>query len=241
MNKYVSVFALFVRAALGKVLTALGVLTVAETGMWIVATKFTELSFHATVEQALFLQMFQVLWYVLAVLLMLSPGFKDSKPGYTLRRLAVSEKAAMYLQAACNAFMLLLACAWQLALALCFAGWHHSLHPHTYSHQTLLLEFYKSPLLHNLLPQGDYVRWMANGVMVLLFGMCTARTAYLLRRGKRAIGSMVLVLMMPTMLSPDRSGDGGMVLDLICVCFGLVALALCVIVQRDWEEATDDG
>lgn len=238
MNKYVSVFSLFVRAALGKVLVLLGVLTVIETGVWIVATKFTELSFHATVEQALFLRIFQIVWYVLTYLLIFSLGRAGNKPGYTLRRLAVSEKAALYLQAGCNTLMLLVVAAWQLALCLGFAAWHYALSPESYNHQTLLLDFYKNPLLHTLLPLSDYMCWIANIVAGLLFGMFTARTSYLYRRGQRPTG-LAIALMIPTELSM-RTGDDSLD-DMIFIIFGLITLGLCVYFQHGWKEATDDG
>ena len=48
--------------------------------------------------------------------------------------------------------------------------------------QTIFLAFYRSELLHSLIPLEEISRWVRNGVMALGLGACAALEPFLQRR-----------------------------------------------------------
>lgn len=95
-----------------------------------------------------------------------SGGGKGAKTGYTMRRLQVREGTACLLWVVYDFMMLLLL--WALAALVVFGvmilrakGMSET---HAIGPQSLILAYYGSALLHNLLPAGDAMAWVSHTV-----------------------------------------------------------------------------
>ena len=92
-----------------------------------------------------------------------SGGGKGAKTGYTMRRLQVREGTACLLWVVYDFMMLLLF--WALAALVIFGvmtlRMKNMPEPNGIGPQSLILAYYGSALLHNLLPAGDALAWVS--------------------------------------------------------------------------------
>ena len=102
----------------------------------------------------------------LCFLLARSGGGKGARTGYTMRRLQVREGTVRLLWVVYDFMMLLLL--WALAALVAFGvmtlrakGMSET---HAIGPQSLILAYYGSALLHNLLPAGDALAWVSHTV-----------------------------------------------------------------------------
>lgn len=118
-----------------------------------------------------------------AVLLISTLSQSASKLDYTIRRLRVGRKELCLCQAGFNAacFLMFWAAEIFVALLLCrlWVSGQDGL-----SHQTVYLAFYRSELLHSLLPLDDVSRWVRNFVVFIGLGICSACATVIQRRGE---------------------------------------------------------
>ncbi len=108
-----------------------------------------------------------------------------AKCGFTLRRLRVTERAVLLWQWAYNTACLLLLWAFELLLAfgLCVLFTARQ-EPSLVSGQTVFLAFLRSPLLHGLLPLGEWSLWARNALLAVTLGGACALLPYKQRRGR---------------------------------------------------------
>lgn len=161
MNKHLSVLALAARQTIGKVLALLAAMTAAETALfaWAMSQGLTraimdDATCPAPVEDlfdfAKISWAYRIALALLFTLLLLSgTELRGGKKGYTLRRLRISEEAAVLWEGGYNALCFLLLCAVQAALALGFCLWYAGTLDSAYvSGQSAFLAFYRSGFLH---------------------------------------------------------------------------------------------
>ena len=96
-------------------------------------------------------------------------GGKGAKTGYTMRRLQVREGTACLLWMVYDFMMLLLF--WALAALVIFGvmtlRMKNMPEPNGIGPQSLILAYYGSALLHNLLPAGDALAWVSHAVAMV--------------------------------------------------------------------------
>ena len=136
MNRHLSVLALWARQTMGKVMALLAVMAAAETALfaWAVSRGLTraimdDKTCPAPVEDLFdfgkISWAYRIALALLFVLLLLSgTELRGGKKGYTLRRLRISEEAAVLWEGGYNALCFLLLWAVQAALALGFCLWY---------------------------------------------------------------------------------------------------------------------
>ena len=114
-----------------------------------------------------------------------------SKLDYTIRRLRIGNRSLCLCQSVFNAgcFLIFWAVEILVALLLCRL-WMSS--REVASHQAVYLAFYRSDLLHSLLPLDDVSRWVRNFVVFLCLGICSACAPVLQRRGEQHWGVLAL-------------------------------------------------
>lgn len=166
-----------------------------------------------------------------AVLLISTLSQSASKLDYTIRRLRVGRKELCLCQAGFNAacFLMFWAAEIFVALLLCrlWVSGQDGL-----SHQTVYLAFYRSELLHSLLPLDDVSRWGRNFVVFIGLGICSACATVIQRRGEQHWG----VLALPVVLAfvfPD--GIAEVRNDVLMAFCGVVA-AFALLVNAWGEE-----
>ncbi|MBQ9165815.1 MAG: hypothetical protein IJX71_02675 [Oscillospiraceae bacterium] len=107
-----------------------------------------------------------------------------NKQGYTLKRLPISEKGVFLCQSVYNSFVFFLLWAVELLITYILCRLYISMVDAAYlSNQTILLAYYRSDLLHALLPLADITLWIRNVVLVISFGVTTAAVPYYQRIG----------------------------------------------------------
>ena len=252
MNKHLSVLALAARQTVGKVLALLAVMAAVETALfaWALSRGLTRVIMDNETCPAPVEDLFdfgKISWAyrialaLLFVLLLLSgTELRGGKKGYTLRRLRISEEAAVLWGGGYNALCFLLLWAVQAGLALGFCLWYAgSLDPAYVSGQSAFLAFYRSGFLHGLLPLADVSRWARAFAFFLTLGLTTAMFGYYQRNRSKSIAALVVLALslMSYGTGPGAAGlDWGMV-----TLFALMTGWQLLMLRRAWKEGGVDG
>lgn len=251
MNKHLSVLGLWARQTMGRVLALLAALAAAETALfaWALSRGLTrnimdDQTCPAPVEDlfdfARISWAYRIAVVLLFVLLLLSAAeLKGGRMGYTLRRLRISEEAAVLWQGGYHTVCLALLWAVQAALALGFCLWYAgTLDPAYASGQSAFLAFYRSGFLHGLLPLADVSRWARAFAFFLTLGLTTAMFGYYQRNRSKSIGALVVLslsLMSYGTAPGATSLDWGMV-----TLFALITGWQLLMLRRAWKEGGVD-
>ena len=167
MKKQVSVFGLHARAALNRLLpVVLGLLVVEGifAGLCIAHGAALTLS-GSNLESALHYS-FRAGILALQLLLASSLG-SNSRYGYTLRRLRISERCVFLWSCACNALCYAVLWCVQIIAAVGAAFWNAKSAVYSAGPQGVFVDFYRSGFLHGLLPLADGYVWTRNLIFVL--------------------------------------------------------------------------
>lgn len=208
MRKHLSVLALAARQTMGKVLALLAVMAAAETALfaWAMSQGLTRVIMDNETGPAPVEDLFdfgkigwiyRIAMALLFTLLLLSgTELRGGKKGYTLRRLRISEAAAVLWEGGYNALCFLLLWAVQAALALGFCLWYAGTLDQAYvSGQSAFLAFYRSGFLHGLLPLADVSRWVRAFACLISLGLTTAMFGYYQRNGSKGIAAFVVLVL----------------------------------------------
>ena len=193
LKKHLSVFSLFARSSIYKVLLILLAMCTVEIIFFHFelrnALKAYEVvdSSKVSLEQMFMRAATNVYFRVALVLVSIViclPGcsFK-SKTSYTLCRLSVRECITFFYQAAYNTLVYLVLIGVQLIVAFGLSRYYVAAAPAKWvSNQTITLAFYRNNFLHSLLPLDDIGLWIRNGLLILSLGLSTAEYPYKQRR-----------------------------------------------------------
>lgn len=205
MKKHLSVLMLLVRSVLLR-LTALLVLM---TGtVWLVFRLFAEKISRSSLEEAITgcrIGWLFALFFLLVTVLLCSSGCEaGAKSGYTLQRLQISERTVFFWQALinCCCYFLLWTAAVGAMLLICRL-WSKIADPYYFTNQTIFLAFYRSRLLHSLLPLASGFHWARN--FCLLAGLSFASAAFSYRQRHHSLGGEIILLSALTVLWFDQS------------------------------------
>lgn len=206
MKKYLSVFGLFARSSIFKILAVLLIMSIAEIAVF--AFQFHEAltvyenrigsgidRFESIIQDTFFCRCFGLAFIAITILLCLPGSEFSSKTGYTLRRLSIGEKQIFFCQAFYNIFVYLLLAALQLVICFGLGSYYVANAPEEcVSNQTLFLAFYRSPFLHALLPLSDLILWIRNAFLAVALGFAAAEFPYKQRRKKYALSIIALAI-----------------------------------------------
>ena len=203
MKKHISVFGLFARSSIFKVLGILLLMCAVEATVFYFELQGALEAFEATGSMISLERTFAMaatnvyfrLALVLVTVVLCLPGCRfKSEPGYTLCRLSVSESATFLHQAAYNALVYVMLIAAQLVAVFAMACYYVAVAPaELVSNQTVTLAFYRSDFLHSLLPMEDVALWIRNGLLVVSLGIAAAEFPYKQRRHKFSAAAMAMV------------------------------------------------
>ena len=182
MKKQVSVFGLHTRAALNRLLlAALGLLAVELILAGVCIARGTALTLSGSRLETALQHSFRAGIIALQVLLASSLG-SNSRYGYTLRRLRISERCVFLWSCACNALCYAILWCVQIMAAVGAAFWNAKSAVYSAGPQGVFVDFYRSGFLHGLLPLADGYVWARNALFVLALGCVTACIQLGLRR-----------------------------------------------------------
>ena len=157
-----------------------------------------------------------------------------SKLDYTIRRLRIGYHRLWLCQSVFNAACFLMFWAVEIFVALLLCRlWVSSMEVE--SHQTVYLAFYRSELLHSLLPLDDVTRWVRNFICFTGLGFSTACAPIFQRSGRQYLGVLILPIVLTFMFPAgiaDLVNDG--LLGLAAV---VVPVAMSVTI---WEEIIEN-
>ncbi len=216
MRNYLSVFSLFISRSFGKAIALLAALTTGEFALFmyylnsenVVKNEYLDgggkdylLGIEYILSQNKMLTVFLAAGFVgLTVMLCLTGCKFSGKQGYTLRRLNLNEKRVLLCQSAYGTavygiFFMLQAAVFFLfyVIYVSYASEHENTFSGLISNQTVFLAFYRSGLLHGLLPLEDILKYISSLIMIITLGFSTASFSYLMRRKKFPYETVLLV------------------------------------------------
>lgn len=159
MKKQVSVFGLHTRAALNRLLlAALGLLAVELILAGVCIARGTALTLSGSRLETALQHSFRAGIIALQVLLASSLG-SNSRYGYTLQRLRVSERCVFLWSCVCNTLCFAVLWCVQIMAAVGAAFWNAKSAVYSAGPQGVFVDFYRSGFLHGLLPLADGYVW----------------------------------------------------------------------------------
>jgi len=155
----------------------------------------------------------------------------SSKLDYTVRRLRIENWRLCLCQSVFNTACFLMFWAVEILVALLLCRlWVSS--REVASHQTVYLAFYRSELLHSLLPLDDVSRWVRNIVVFVSLGICSACAPVIQSRGEQHWG----ILALPVVLAFTFPAGIAVVRYDVLLALGGVVSAFVLIVNAWGEE-----
>lgn len=180
MKKHMSVFQLMVRSNFYRVLSALAVMAVLQTGLFWFALNHGISAEGYGLEYVLKKSRIEIVFFgafiAMDVLLKAGSGYEmEGKHNYTIMRLSITRRAVYYWHVVSNVFYYLLFLAVQSLLIMMFGIIYTKLAPAEYvTGQTLFLACYRYDLLHSLLPLGDFPYLIRNLLVVAAASLYSA-------------------------------------------------------------------
>ena len=206
MKKYISIFELFARNTVYKILFVLLAMGAAQITMfqkamseWI-PVDYYDLDFQGIEHYSLEYMVdksnspvFMGIAFVLITAILCWSGCNlGSKSSYTLQRLQVKEKTIFIMQCIYNSLCYVLLLGVQVAVLLVLCGMYVEQSDNV-TNQTVFLAFYRNEFMHSVLPMEGMMRWIVNILILLGCGTSAAVFTYLQRRGKVAWSLFVVV------------------------------------------------
>lgn len=189
MKKHLSVLMLMVRSSIYRLLLVWLSMLAAESVLFLQAMRRSRAAGLWDIQVVL--QQSGMAWgvgaaFILSTLILCSTGCHfGSQPGYTLRRLSISEKAVFFWQSLHNICCYILLWCMQILIAVAFAKIYcMQMDGSALTNQTLLLSFYRNPFLHCLFPLSEVWLWIRNVILAIGMGLAAAQYPFRQRRGK---------------------------------------------------------
>lgn len=179
MKKYLSVFALIAQNSIYRILGVLALLTAADGALawyWL-AVK------HHSIENLFrngnggFGIVLAVIFALFAVVQIRHGDIYSGPQGYTIKRLAISEKAVALLQILYNMLCWMILWGMQVLIIFLICKFYYRFGEtadNPLAGQQMFLLFYISPLLHSLLPMEETLAWIANLIMIVELSISSA-------------------------------------------------------------------
>lgn len=248
MKKYTSVFALFVRSSIYKVVGVLLLMAAVEFGRFYwnlrAAVKHFETSggtAFPNLEQLLYSS--GIFWCFAAALVLISaalclPGCEfNGKTGYTLKRLSITDREVVLTQAVYNLGVYLLLFFTQTVVCFGLCRLYTASAPtELISNQTVFLAFYRSPFLHSLLPMGEFALWVRNLFLVTALGWAAAVFHFIQRKKKFPVG-LVIQIVLTILFFSSRNihiGNHANILLMIVVSCAVLGEGIYSVYREEW-------
>lgn len=248
MKKYISIFELFARNTIYKLLLVLLAMGTAQITMfrkamseWI-PVEYYDLDFQAIEHYSLEYMVDRsnspiflgIAFVLITAILCWNSCNIGSKSSYTLQRLQVKEKTIFIMQSIYNSFCYVLLLGAQIVVFLLQAGLYVAQSEHV-TNQTVFLAFYRNDFMHSILPMEGTMRWIANIFILLGCGTSAAVFTYLQRRGKVAWSLFVIVACVLVGFIQELGEQLELVTAFIVVAI-VVLTAYCHVLQKKEDE-----
>lgn len=197
MKRKKSVWMLLAHSSIYKVaVILLGVLAVQCFLFWFMLSKKGEVG---TLEEMI--EKSHTLWVCAAGFLLLTAALcltgceLSNRPGYTIKRLSVTEQEFFISQSLYNCLCFVIFWAGQAMSALiCSQLYLRFADTSVVTGQTVFLAFYRNNWWHSLLPMADVSRTIRNVVLVIALGISSAAVPVYQRRRRMALAGVALLV-----------------------------------------------
>ncbi len=227
MKRHISVFSLFARWSLFKVLGVLVLMCVGEIGWFL-----WKLQWAASPERAFDdagLQYFFGAAAVLVTVLLLKVASGETT-GYTLNRLQISRRSVFFWHCLYNGCMYLLLWLMQAVLAAGLCGYFLTQWQDAGS-QSFVLAIYRQDFLHSLLPMAEGILWVRNLLLSAALGVGAAY--FSLRRRRGMVSYLVLLPIIGVAMFVNGLGFSGG--EFVSICLS-AATIICVVYEAHANE-----
>lgn len=198
MKKHLSVFSLTARESIYRIIfVCLLSGTVQTVAFILMAEKLAEIKEIPTISDVFTLSYVRFIFFafLLVIYILLSKtGMQfNSKTGYTLRRLKVTEKSVFIWQSIYNFIILLITLLFEVVLCYSLAKAATQILPEKFIEgQSLYMAFYENEFLQNLFAGRDIARIIRNIIALISLAVNFAAFSYLFRRGKKWFGAVIV-------------------------------------------------
>ena len=246
MKKHLSLVQLFARSTIFPMLALLAAMAAAELALFRhsldlhlrYAAAGDEMdSLEQIIDYSNIAILFGLAFLLLTVILCL-PGCRfGSRTDYTFGRLSLDERTVYWWQAGYNAACYVILWAAQLGVTLaCCALYLASAPEGAYTGQTVFLASYRSPLLHALLPLGDWVLWLRNLGLLAGLALSTARVPVCRRQGKAPVA--VVLMALTIYFFPRALGNYSYDVIVLWPIVGSIAGVLWAVLRKEEDDET---
>lgn len=264
MKQHISVFSLFVRSSIYKILLILLVMCVLQCGMFYfrfqeattvfdagigtadhmtdggneihLSTGGSMTNLESLITRSFIPQIFAVTFLLVTLFLCLPGTEYSSQCGYTLERLSIGEFQIFLHQAAYNLLIYIFLAAVQIAVSFALCSYYAANAPEiAVSSQTVFLAFYRSDFLHAILPLDEAALWVRNIFGGITLALAAAEFPYKQRR--RTFGGAILAFAVFNLVFFTTGiGEG----KAIVIYFMCAIIILCEIIYTlFFKEAVD--
>ena len=255
MQKHISVFGFYIRSSIYRVLLILLLMVLAVTGVFLFEFQGEMARYYELLEQValgnaeaaylarpeklfdnrLILVLFELANIAVTIMLVL-PGCEfKSKTTYTIKRLQVGERAWFFWQVLCSVMTYLLVYAAQLAVIIGLSQYYVNHVPaELVGNQSIFLMFYRSELLHSLLPLSDIQIWIRDILLLLGFSFAVAGYSYQQRRKKHPMALYWMITSATFFFRQEIAGFSNVML-LSLVSLMVITKLLFTVLQEEEE------
>ena len=228
MKRYLSIFMLLSRSVLYKLLAVFFGTAALHTAVYFLLRG--QRNIEAIYNHWGMKTVFGVGLFLTTALLVRTLTQAGSKLDYTICRLRIGKRSLCLCQSVFNVACLVMFWAVEILVALLLCRmWVSTMGVE--SHQTVYLAFYRSELLHSLLPLDDVSRWVRNLVVFICLGICSACGPVLQRRGDGHWGILVLPVVLGFVFP---SGIAVVTYDVLLAFLSVVAAFALIVIA--WGE-----
>ncbi|MBR4860976.1 MAG: hypothetical protein IKU09_02085 [Firmicutes bacterium] len=228
MKKYLSVFALIAQNSIYRIFGLLLLLAAADGVLawyWLAVKHYgIQNMFHSG--NARFGLVLAIVFVLMAAVQIRCGDIYSGTSGYTVRRLAISEKAVLLLQILYNMLCWIILWGVQVLIIFVICKLYYRFGEYAgdpLSEQQMFLLFYISPLLHSLLPMEETLAWIANLVMIAELSISSAY--WTVRRREKSSAADLLIGYWTVVLIFRRE-LGSYILNVIIIGGFLIIIAI---------------
>ncbi len=249
MKKYLSVFGLIARGSIFKILTTSALMVAAEMILFYnrlnyalrLSEEFTMENLETVIDRSFIIWVFPICALIITLLLFIT-GSENSntRTGYTIQRLSISERGFFFCQATYNSLVYIIFWAIQAVTVFGLCVWYAKTAPADYvGNQTVFLAFYRNEFLHNILPLSDTATWVRNIFLAAGLGFAAAEFPYKQRRHKNSITAIALLLYTIVFFSRELGNIFNAVfMSLVSIC--IIGETLYTVFKNDEEEVREN-
>ena len=229
MNQYVSVFGLSARSTLYKLIGVIVAMGAVQAGMFLYALNRADGSMllENLIDDSRIAYAFAVGFLVYYIILC-GVSKNTSNAAMTMHRLSIPERTANWVTVIYNIMALVIFLAAELGICLALSKVYLNSDVSGVHQHVLFTAFYRSDLLHSLLPLEDYVTLAADILYVLELSIIAAFTQQQERRSKRNViggiaAGITIVAFLQDSATPDLTGP---------IIVGLIAIYAAVQISK---------